>query len=388
LHRTLSRLPFLTGRTLLGSALGRAAVRALHGSTLRPRSLLVLRLDGIGDYVLFRNFLAVLRRSARYGKHQITLCGNVLWRDLAEALDADAVDRFEWIDPGAFQRSLASRWDILGRLSALGAETILQPRQSREAALEDALVSFLRGATTIGSAGDTHNLSPRQKAAGDELYTRLIAPAPGAVFEFEINRSFFEGLLDEDLSHVLPRIDREPLAPLARPARPYAVLVPGAAEPRRRWSPQHFADVADFLLASTDLDLVICGGPEDRPLGERIAAGRASTRVDDRTGRATLRELAALISSARILVANDTGAVHIAAASGTTTLCLSNGNHYGRFTEYPRHLATCVTTIYPPVVEHLRGQPSVLIGKYSRGSFEDIATISSERVISVLRSMV
>lgn len=387
LRRRLSRLPFIAGRTALESAPGRLAVKLLRGSAPRPGTLLVLRLDRIGDYVLFRNFLSELRVSERYARHHITLCGNVLWRDLAEALDSGVVDRFEWIDPVAFQLSLAARWDIVCRLSALGAETILQPRHSREAALEDALVAFLRAGTAIGSAGDTHNIDPRHKAVGDRLYTTLIAPAPGAVFEFEINRSFFEGLLEQNLSHLVPRIDREALRPVARHPRPYALLVPGGSEPRHRWPPQRFADVLDFLLASTPLDVLICGGPDDRPIASRILAGRKSERIEDLTGRTTLRELAALVAFARVLVSNDTGAVHIGAATGTTTVCVANGTLYGRFTEYPPHLSRCVTTIYPSDVERLRAEPDVLIEKYRHGSSEDIESIPSGRVISTLQAL-
>jgi ADP-heptose:LPS heptosyltransferase len=384
----LSRVPFLLGRTLLDSAPGRTLLRAIRGTPTRPRSLLILRLDGIGDYVLFRNFLTALRASTRFRDHHVTLCGNALWRELAEALDRTVVDRFVWIDTRAFQSRVGARLDALGRLLGVGAETILQPRHSREAGLEDAIVSFLRHAETLGSAGDTHNIDPRRKTAGDRLYDRLLRPASDAVFEFEANRSLFEQLLEERLPHVVPHIERRHLDPQPEGATPHAVLVPGAGEARRRWSPERFAEVAEFLLASTSLRVLICGGPEDRAIAARICRGLESDRIADLTGRATLPQLVAHIAHARVLVSNDTGATHIAAATGTRALCVSNGNHYGRFTEYPPRLATCVTTVYPPAVEGAQGDPTALIERYRRGSFEDIDAVSAERVIAVLRTMI
>ncbi|MDW8465862.1 MAG: hypothetical protein RML35_06685 [Chloroherpetonaceae bacterium] len=62
-----------------------------------PKTLLILRLDEIGDYVLFRNFLKEIRESERFKDYKITLCGNAAWKDLAEAFDKESVDEFIWI---------------------------------------------------------------------------------------------------------------------------------------------------------------------------------------------------------------------------------------------------------------------------------------------------
>ena len=65
-------------------------------------TLLITRLDSIGDYVLFRNYLAFLKQSKKYKDYSITLCGNIIWKDIAESFDSDVVNDFIWINRKKF----------------------------------------------------------------------------------------------------------------------------------------------------------------------------------------------------------------------------------------------------------------------------------------------
>ena len=58
-------------------------------SKIKTGSLLLIRLDSIGDYVLFRNFIRELKTSEKYKNHHITLLGNASWKAVAEKLDAE-----------------------------------------------------------------------------------------------------------------------------------------------------------------------------------------------------------------------------------------------------------------------------------------------------------
>ena len=53
------------------------------------------------------------------------------------------------------------------------------------------------------------------------------------------------------------------------------------------------------------------------------------------SGQTTLWELAGLLRQSRLTISNDTGAVHIASAVGTPTVCILGGGHFGRFVPYP-----------------------------------------------------
>ena len=105
---------------------------------------------------------------------------------------------------------------------------------------------------------------------------------------------------------------------LAGLPRPFALLHPGAVDPRRRWPALKFALVGD-ALARAGATVLVTGGPEE---GSLVAEVRAAMREACVTfaGRLTLNGFAGLLSLADVVVANDTGPRHLAEAVGTPTV--------------------------------------------------------------------
>jgi ADP-heptose:LPS heptosyltransferase len=99
---------------------------------------------------------------------------------------------------------------------------------------------------------------------------------------------------------------------------------PGARLPSRRWLPQRFAEVADRLAAS-GLKVVLTGSPAE---AEIVHAVQRAMRMPslDLSGRTELGALAALIAQARLVVSNDTGISHVAAAVATPSVIVSCGS--------------------------------------------------------------
>lgn len=100
--------------------------------------------------------------------------------------------------------------------------------------------------------------------------------------------------------------------------RRLAVVDPGAGSGRRRWPPECFAAVCDRLLAS-GARVAIVGDAGDADTSARIAR-RAQWPVDDLTGQTTVRVLAAMLARASVVVANDSGPLHLARATGSPTV--------------------------------------------------------------------
>ena len=61
--------------------------------------------------------------------------------------------------------------------------------------------------------------------------------------------------------------------------------------------------------------MIFVGGPEETPLAQLVATGLPGP-VCDLTGRTTLPQLAAVLSLADLMLANDTGPLHLAVALG------------------------------------------------------------------------
>ena len=94
----------------------------------------------------------------------------------------------------------------------------------------------------------------------------------------------------------------------------WIILQPGARWLNKRWPVDCFAELTRCLAAAeADLRFAILGGQEDRPLGKVIAA-TAPQRCLDLTGNITLPEMVEWIRLSHLMVTNDTGPMHVAAA--------------------------------------------------------------------------
>jgi heptosyltransferase-2 len=100
------------------------------------------------------------------------------------------------------------------------------------------------------------------------------------------------------------------------PAGPVAAFAPGAVGPSKRWPAGHYADAARRLVAQ-GFSVWVLGGPGETALAAEIAAG--SDRVRDLTG-ADLRNAILALAAADVAVSNDSGLLHVAAATGTPSI--------------------------------------------------------------------
>lgn len=109
---------------------------------------------------------------------------------------------------------------------------------------------------------------------------------------------------------------------LAAPVGPVVGLVPGASRgPAKRWPPEHFTDLAARLQADGVARVPVFGtaGEADACAAVAAAAGAAGC---DLCGRTSLPELAALLACCDVVVANDSGGMHLAAAAGARVVAL------------------------------------------------------------------
>ena len=108
----------------------------------------------------------------------------------------------------------------------------------------------------------------------------------------------------------------------SRPAAdpPYIVIHPGAAWPNKRYEPQRWGQVASSLYAATGMRVLISAGPGEEELGAQVveASAGAAEMVDDRS----LRDLVALLNGAALVLAGDTGPLHLAHALGRSVVAV------------------------------------------------------------------
>lgn len=159
------------------------------------------------------------------------------------------------------------------------------------------------------------------------LVNALFAAAPEVPYSKTI-------IGDDELTVALPQPDAAARdAMLARirsetafdPARQRLVLInPNASEllPHRRWMADRYADLIRRVLAShADVLIAVTGAPGERAEAEALAAA-SGERCISLAGKTKLAELPALYSQAALMVSNDSGPAHFAAATGLPTIVL------------------------------------------------------------------
>ncbi len=273
----------------------------------------VLRANGIGDYVFAVPALEALR--ARFPQAEIVLLGKS-WHA------AFLQDRFEPVDrvvvvppcPGVGEEpGTPVDQDVLERFFAEMA------RERFDLAIQlhgggrysNPFVQRLGAAFTIGLR--TPDAAPLDRWV------------PYFHFQPEVMR-YLEvvALVGAVPVRLEPRIEVG-AADLAEAAqlgigteRPLAVLHPGATDRRRHWPPGKFAAVGD-ALAAAGARVVVIGTEPERPLVEALLADMRA-EADEVCGRLSLGGLAGLLSRAAVVVANDSGPLHLAAAVGAPTV--------------------------------------------------------------------
>ena len=101
----------------------------------------------------------------------------------------------------------------------------------------------------------------------------------------------------------------------------WLALCPGARWENKRWPIESYeALTRQLLMGHGDLRVVVLGGNEDVALGARLAT--IGARCVDKTGQTTLPEMVEWIRACKVMVTNDTGPMHVAAAMGKPEVAL------------------------------------------------------------------
>ncbi len=346
------------------------------------KTLLIIRLDSIGDYILFRNFLSVLKDDEKYKDYKFTLCGNSVLKNIAETLDSDVVDDFIWINRNKFLKNILYKYSILKNIYDRGYEVVINSTYTREILFGDQIVKTSNAKKRIGSMG---SLDKQSKVGifSNRFYTKLIHAADKNYFEFYRNVEFFEELLNKRLDLEKPKIYASTIEDEFNIEGKYAVIFPGAKDPDRRWSPNNFIEVAKKIIAKSNCKIVIPGGPGEESISKTITSGLNSQHVLDLTGKNTVAQLVKIISGAELLISNDSVAIHIAAAVGTKFICISSGIYWGRFHPYPKELFSESYFVYPDIVDENISN-SHFIEKLRYTAPTNINNINAEKVCKLI----
>ena len=296
------------------------------------KKLLAVRLDSIGDVLMTSPALAALRESLGC---RITLMTSPAGAAVAARLPViDEVIIYEapWMKATQLQNSRDRDWKMIEELRTEGFDAAVIFTVYSQNPLPAALMSYL---------ADVPLRLAHCRENPYHLLTHWIKePEPEHLIRHEVRRQLDLVAAigcetsDESLRYSVRPDDRQQARALLTGAgmgdgiRPVVLVHPGASAPSRRYPPEMFRDVVRLLVAE-GLSVVATGSAEEIVLTEQIL-GEAADSVVSLAGKLTLGQVGALLEDSSLLIANNTGPVHLAAAVGTPVVdlyALTNPQH-------------------------------------------------------------
>lgn len=298
--------------------------------TDKTQSVAIIRLDVIGDFVLWLDSAKELRKI--YPNKKIVLFANSSWAELAKRLSH--WDEVVSVDMSKFRINETYRLKMLYLIHRLGFDVAIHPTYSREY-LSDMLLRASGALERIGFDGDLSNISIIQKQISDAWYTKLIKSDCKKEMELIRNAEFIRNL---GLSNFKSEVQKIPklidLPKSLKISNPYIIIFPGASWSPKLWPAKNFAQLVKILKLKYKLQVVFCGSDNEYILCKQIIELSGVDEAINFAGKTSLIELVEVIRNSEFLFANDTSAIHIAASTNTLAICILGGGHYGRFLPY------------------------------------------------------
>lgn len=335
LRTILSPLAMSLVGELLFRSMGRRLREAPESGDVK--SILIVRLDQIGDLVLTTPFIKSLRRSFPGAWITLVVKPNVV----------GIVDGCPYVDeilsvPGQRPAPLAQirrQWGLL-----LFAVKFLWKRNFHVAILprwdvdpEGAVfLAYFSGARR--RIGFSDRGRPKNPAFAGSLDRLLTDPVESTMKVHESERPLallrvmgVNPLTESTELWITPKLRAYASDRTADLARPLISIAPsGGLSPLKQWPGCNYVELATRLIAKSGGHVLILGGQETDDLGAEIAVELRGCATN-LCGRTSLDQLAALVGTSDLFIGNDSGPTHIAAAAGIPTVGLFGASCPHRF---------------------------------------------------------
>lgn len=304
------------------------------------KNIIILRLDNIGDFILWIESAREIKNF--YPKNKIIfICSSTIY---SLAKSTKIFDQVISIDTSKFEKNIFYRIKNIILVKKLNSKIAINPIYSRVFLREDSLIRASDAQYRIGYNCDLSNITKFEKSISDCWYTKLICISNNNLHELEKNSEFNFNLGFKKNKKIklanLNFIKVKKLKKKDLSKNKYMVVCPGSSVIFKRWSIFNFAFIANALKLKYKIGVVILGSKNEKELSENLFNKINGIEKYDLTGQTNLQEYIYLIKNAKLLLGNDSSAIHIAAATNTQSICILDWINApkGRFLPYPKNL--------------------------------------------------
>ena len=351
----------------------------------KSKKVLIIRVDEIGDYILWRKFIHPILNSYDLTNHEIHFLGNESWQSLFELEFKGTFTKIYWLKKINFKKNLSYRYSFLKKIAKENYAIIINPTYSRAKRIDDTIVKAANATTNIGILRNNENYLPYEQNFDRQLYHKLYKVQEKYGFEFNRNKEFAEWVCKSSIPNLNLNFESNtlPQSHIALPENGYFIVFPGSRSSARIWDTENFIVVSNYLYQKYKLTAIVCGGQGDILYAERFIQAY-SNPVINITAKTSLPELLSIIKNAACLLSVDTGSIHLAASVNCLALGIFNGSQYGRFSPYPKEISSKIISFYPKQV--LEDINQNVLSKYELISTISYNDVSPNEVIDYLNS--
>ena len=320
---------------------------ALHDG----KKALILRVDEIGDYILWRKCIDPLLNADKLKNFEVHFVGNQSWKSLFDLEFKGTFQKIIWLDKTKFKKSMIYRYTFLRNIAKENYSIVINPTYSRAKRVDDSIVKAANASNNYGFVRNNENYLPYEQNFDKQLYHQLYEVKNKSSFEYTKNKAFEEWFCENTISLSDIKFDATvlPSPKIENLPKNYFIVFPGSRSSARIWDTNNFIEVSNFLYDKYKLTAIICGGNGDIAYAQKFINSYTNPFLDF-TGKTSLPELLSILKSATCLLSVDTGSIHLASSVNCLSLGIFNGSQYGRFSPYPIEISSNIISFYPKKV--------------------------------------
>lgn len=312
-------------------------------------TILIIDYQGLGDLILTYSNIKLLKLSKKYRDYKVVLVTRHDFANLIKYTDI-SVDEIFVFDAGKFLDNRKYNRKILRRLRKYNAEVIIDASQPSCPFSETLTPAPWVECIAKNIISKTFYSPVYKNVSYGNFVTNFIAPCDDNKFLTYLFHYYFEQICEEKIEICLPELKQ-----ILDLRKRYVLIAPFSGNEQRIWNLKSWANIIDYVIRKYNYDVIVTGGlPSDFKNVEKLYSYLINkNKCHNCVGKIELNFMTSLFSVADLLIAAESGTVHIANNAENVNLpviCLSPGNAYKLFHPYEWGQ---VSYIYPDRVNEL-----------------------------------
>ncbi|WQZ81672.1 glycosyltransferase family 9 protein [Helicobacter pylori] len=383
---------------------------------IRKKTLCFIRLDIIGDYILYRNFLPLFKKY--FENYETTFIGNTVIKDIATHCDSQYIDKFIFLDNAYWEKYLRigtngsrlsklkellfflpkfmrKRYEDVSNLRKESYEICINSSMFYFSTKEDAIIKHLIAENKVG-VFCTHPIESffrtdyrKRGEIRKSFYTHLFYPKEVPQFLYDSNQDFFQSFFKHfkgvdigfvELELKLPiAFEYEKFKNILKP--PYGVLNLGSSDDFRMY--KRFDEMIYFL--NPDYQLILCGNSKkDEKLAHSIL--KRHKNAISLVNQTDLVEYLHLLKNASFAMGNESSIMHLSACLKIPhAFIVSSGLSSPRFHPYPKKVGPNIHMIYPRDFQKIISRSSNWMFKAMTMPHPPVDSVNPQDIISAIK---